>query len=79
MPIESPESIPLPESYVKALESARNNVSLLEAEAGRLTLLRKDQERELIALQGKLAAEKESIVAAQVELRSEEPRLNSSH
>jgi chromosome segregation ATPase len=70
MNLESPEAMPLPEPYIKALEAARNQVTLAEAETNRLTMLRRDQERELISLSGKLADATKEVAAVTTDLEA---------
>lgn len=58
---ETSTNIVLPEDVQSAILSARNNVSLLEAEAGRLERLILSQKRELVSLDGALKDIKEQI------------------
>lgn len=50
--IDQPSSAPTSEEIAKALENARNNVSILEAESVRLDRLIGSQKRELVAQEG---------------------------
>jgi len=50
--LEQPSSVPTSKEVAKSLEAARNNVSVLEAEAVRLDRLVVSQKRELISQEG---------------------------
>lgn len=50
--LTQPTSTPISDELVKAMEQARNNVSLLEAESGRFERLILSQKRELVSLNG---------------------------
>ncbi len=55
MPVTNPTSVPLPADVVAATEAARNNVTLLQAEARRLQGLAESCEREVSGLAARKA------------------------
>ncbi len=76
--IQQPSAVPTTEDVQKALEAARNNVTVLEAEAVRLDRLIGSQKRDLIAQEGAKRDLEDLITVAEGKLAILETQIDSS-